>query len=290
MPPGEHWAPMFNSVIHSGRGQLYKRRAGEGAAIAATRTWRTPTAVGPCGSSYQPDDHTMSDYELYYWQMPFRGQFIRAILAHAGKRWDEYDDASVSQLMQAGAAAQAVPFMGPPMLVDKRADIALAEMPAIAYYLGETLGLMPEAIADKAMTLKVVNDANDVIDELTLDGGRQMWTPQRWKKHVPRLGRWMSIWEETGRRHGLTPEAGYLLGGPRTGVADIVTATLWGTLAEKFPTIGKLLDEKAPASAGLTKRLCAQPALANLAAVSRERFGDAYCGGEIEKSLRRVLA
>lgn len=26
------------------------------------------------------------------------------------------------------------------------------------------------------MTMKVVNDANDVIDEITLNGGRQMWT------------------------------------------------------------------------------------------------------------------
>jgi glutathione S-transferase len=235
------------------------------------------------------DAPTMSDYELYYWQMPFRGQFIRAILAWANQRWDEYDDGAIAKAMKAGAAAQAVPFMGPPMLVDKRADVALAQMPAIAYYLGETLGLMPGSLADKAMTLKVVNDANDVIDELTLDGGRQMWTPRRWKEHVPRLARWMSIWEETGRRHGLAPEAGYLLGGTKAGVADIVTATLWGTLAEQFPAIGRLLDEKAPACAGLTKRLCAEPALANLAAVSREQFGQAYCGGEIEKSLRRVV-
>ena len=45
----------------------------------------------------------------------------------------------------------------------------------------------------------------------------------------------------------------------------------------------------APAVAGLTRRLAAEPALANLAAVSREQFGDGYCGGEIEKSLRRVI-
>jgi glutathione S-transferase len=231
----------------------------------------------------------MSNYELFYWPMPFRGQFIRAILAYAGQRWDEFDASSVSKAMEADPAVQAVPFMGPPLLVDKQAGVALAEMPAIAYYLGETLGLMPAAVADKAMTLKVVNDANDVIDELTLDGGREMWTAHRWAEHVPRLQRWMSIWEETGRRHGLAADAGFLLGGARPGVADIVTATLWGTLAEKFPVIGRLLDEKAPACAGLTRRLAAEPALANLAAVSREQFGDAYCGGEIEKSMRHVI-
>lgn len=27
----------------------------------------------------------MPDYELYYWSVPFRGQFVRAVLAYAGK-------------------------------------------------------------------------------------------------------------------------------------------------------------------------------------------------------------
>ncbi len=236
-----------------------------------------------------PDTTDSSDYDLFYWQMPFRGQFLRAILAHAGQRWNEYDDDAVSRLMEADPAKQPIPFMGPPMLVDRRADVTLAEMPAIAYYLGETLGLLPATVAGKAMTLKVVNDANDVIDELTLDGGREMWSPQRWHEFRPRLGRWMSIWEETGKRHGLTARAGFLLGGTKAGVADLVTATLWGTMVEKLPVIGGLLDEKAPACAGLVKRVLAEPAMVNLVAVSRERFGDSYCGGEVEKSMKRAI-
>jgi len=230
----------------------------------------------------------MSDYELHYWQMPFRGQFIRAILAHAGKRWDEFDDGAVAQAMDADVGRQAIPFKGPPMLVDKRNGFALAQMPAIAYYLGETLDRMPGSVAGKAMSLKVVNDANDVIDELSLDGGKQMWTPARWKAYQARLRRWMAIWEETGRRHGLGAAAGHLLGG-KTGVADIVTATLWSTVGDRFPVIAQMLEDEAPAVAGLTRRLMAEPALANLAAVSREQFGDSYCGGEIEKSMKRVF-
>ena len=27
----------------------------------------------------------MSDYDLYYWSVPFRGQFVRAVLTFAGK-------------------------------------------------------------------------------------------------------------------------------------------------------------------------------------------------------------
>ena len=99
----------------------------------------------------------------------------------------------------------------------------------------------------------------------------------------------MSIFEETGRRRGLTAEAGYLLGGAKAGVADIVTATLWGTVGEKFPVIGGMLEERAPAVAGLTRRMNAEASLANLVVVSREQFGECYCGGEIEKSMRRVI-
>jgi len=231
----------------------------------------------------------MADYELYYWQIPFRGQFVRAILAWAGQRWIEHDDAAVAQATQADVRKQAIPFKGPPMIVDSRNGFALAEMPAIACWLGERHGLLPAGVDARALTLKVVCDANDVIDELTLDGGRQMWSPARWHDYQERLERWMAIWEETGRRHGLTARSGHLLGEPAVGVADLVTATLWGTLAERFPAIGELLDAKAPAVAGLVRRLMAEPALANLAQVSREQFGDGYCGGDIEKSMRRVI-
>ena len=101
--------------------------------------------------------------------------------------------------------SQAIPFKGPPMLVHRPSGFALAEMPAIAFWLGETHGLLPAGLNGKALSLKVVNDANDVIDELSLDGGKQMWSTQRWREFLPRLKRWMAIWEETGRRHGLTP-------------------------------------------------------------------------------------
>jgi len=231
----------------------------------------------------------MSDYTLYYWSVPFRGQFVRAVLAHAGKRWTEGGDAAISKLMGGPVRDMPVPFMGPPLLVDRETGFAVAQMPAIVLYLGETLDLLPATPALRALTLKVVNDANDVIDELTLDGGRQMWTQARWRDFVPRLEKWMSFWEETGRRHGLTAEAGFLLGGAAPGVADVVTATLWSTMADRFPPIATILETAAPMTAALTRRVSALPPLAALAARAREDYGDAYCGGQIEASLRAVL-
>ncbi|TCI00029.1 glutathione S-transferase [Roseococcus sp. SYP-B2431] len=231
----------------------------------------------------------MPDYDLYYWSLPFRGQFVRAVLACTGKSWTEGGDAAISKLMGESARNMPVPFMGPPMLVDRQADFAIAEMPAIILYLGETLDLMPATPALRALTMKIVNDANDVIDEITLDGGRQMWTEQRWQDFVPRLKKWMSLWEETGRRHGLKKGSGFLLGGEAPAVADIVTAILWSTMADRFPRIAAILDEAAPMTAALARRVSDLPPMARLAAQAREEYGEAYCGGRIEASLRRVL-
>ena len=231
----------------------------------------------------------MSDYELYYWSVPFRGQFVRAVLAFAGKSWTERGDGAISKLMSGPVKAMPVPFMGPPLLIDKKADIAIAQMPAIVLYLGETLDLMPASPALRAITLKVVLDANDVIDEITLDGGRQMWTKKRWRDFVPRLQKWMSIWEETGRRNGLEMDSGFLLGGGTPGIADLVTATLWSTMADRFAKIDTILEDAAPMTAALTRRIANLPPLAKLAAQARQDYGNAYCGGLIEASLRKIL-
>jgi glutathione S-transferase len=231
----------------------------------------------------------MSDYKLYYWSVPFRGQFVRAVLAYAGKTWTEGGDDAIAKLMGGPVKDMPVPFMGPPMLIDKKADFAIAEMPAIVLYLGETLDLLPATPALRAPTMKIVNDANDVIDEITLDGGREMWTKKRWHEFVPRLQKWMSFWDETGRRHGLRPDSGFLLGGDAPGIADVVTATLWGTMTDRFEKIEAIFEDAAPMTAALTRRVAALPPLAKLAAKARKDYGDAYCGGQIEASLRKVL-
>src|ERR1700678_3165677 len=220
----------------------------------------------------------MPDYKLYYWSVPFRGQFVRAVLAFAGKTWTEGGDDAISKLMGGSVKDMPVPFIGPPVLVDKKAKVAIAQMPAIILYLGETLGLLPATPALRALTMKIVNDANDVIDEITLDGGREMWTEKRWQDFVPRLKKWMSFWEETGRRHGLKADSGFLLSGKAPGIADVVTAILWSTMADRFEKIEAILEEAAPKTAALSRRVSSLPPLAELAAKAQREYGDAYCG------------
>ena len=230
----------------------------------------------------------MADYRLHYWPVPFRGQFIRAILAYADADWAEGDGDAIPALMAAEPGDQPVPFMGPPVLIAEASGFALSQMPAIALYLGERLGLLPDAAEGRAMSIKIVNDANDVIDELTLDGGREMWTKPKWDAFVPRLQRWMTIFETTGERNGLEADRGFLLGTEKAGVADIVTAILWSTMSDRFPAIATLFNDTAPRIAGLSKRMQALPSLARLKERAVENYGDSYCGGEIEKSLRKV--
>jgi len=232
----------------------------------------------------------MSDYTLYYWSVPFRGQFVRAVLSFAGKTWTETDDDTILKVMNGSVEDMPVPFMGSPVLIDNKADVAIAQMPAIVMYLGETLDLLPATPTLRAMTIKVVNDANEVIDEITLQGGREMWTDQRWRVFVPRLEKWASLWEETGRRHGLKAASGFLLGGEEPGIADVVTATLWATMADRFAKISAVLDEAAPMTTALSRRVSGLPSLAKLAAKAWQDCDDSYAGGEIGASMKRVLA
>ena len=230
----------------------------------------------------------MSDFDLYYWPVPFRGQFVRAVLAYGECSWDEHDGDAIAELMESDAAKQPIAFMGPPVLIDRERDFAISQMPAIVVYLGERLNLMPNTAEGRALTAKVVNDANDVIDELTLNGGREMWTTEKWDDFIPRLQKWMRIFEDTGARHGLTKDAGYLLGTKEAGIADIVTTVLWRTMCDRLPAIEELFKTTAPQIWALSNRIQAMPALLKLNKATIEKYGDVYCGGQIEKSLRKV--
>lgn len=232
----------------------------------------------------------MTDYTLHYWPLPFRGQFIRAVLAEAGATWDEAEIDDIVALKALPPAEQPAPFMAPPVLVDHGAGLTLAQMPAILAYLGGKHGLMPTEAALAARTHKIVADANDVLDEVTRFGGRSMWTTGEWETFTEeRLSRWMEIFEAEGRAHGLSSEGGTMLGTSEPGLADLVTATLWFTMIDKLPPLAPMLEAHAPHVAALARRVMERPALAGMRAETDARFGQAWCGGLIEASLREML-
>jgi len=231
----------------------------------------------------------MADYTLYYWPIQFRGQFVRAVLAYVGASWDEAGIDETTAQRASEPNAQLVPHMGPPVLTDHSHNTHISQMPAILAYLGEKHGLLSGHLMHKAMSHKIIGDANDVLYEMTRSGGARMWTQEAWNEFTPRLGRWLEIFEETGRRHGLTAQSGYLLGTVSPCLADLVTATLWGTMTSKLAPLRPMLDTHAPVIAGLSDRIAAIPSQVGLRSQSAALYGDAWCGGEIEVSLRAVL-
>jgi len=231
----------------------------------------------------------MSDYTLYYWPAPFRGQFVRAVLEHADADWEEAGTGPTAEIMRLPPAEQPVAHMGPPVLTDHTVQASISQMPAILGYLGRKHALMPEDPAGAALADKVVADANDVLYEMTRHNGAQTWTREDWNGYRPRLCRWMEIFEETGHRYGMTAGEGHLLGTVRPGIADLAASTLWGTMTERLPPLRPLLDATAPALAGLADRIAALPEQAALRARSEAEYGETWCGGEIEASLRDVI-
>ena len=118
----------------------------------------------------------MLTYTLYYWPVPFRGQFVRSVLAHVHALWDEAGIDAISTLMQTAPAGQLIPHMGPPVLTDRATDLSLAQTPAILAYLGRKHDLIPNDPLHDALTTKIIADSNDVLCEMTLNNGAQMWT------------------------------------------------------------------------------------------------------------------
>lgn len=84
-------------------------------------------------------EYNMSDFDLYYWPVPFRSHFIRGTLAHCGCSWDEHDVDAIEGIMDFGVEKQPVAFMGPPVLIDRERNFAISQMPVIVIYFGERL-------------------------------------------------------------------------------------------------------------------------------------------------------
>ena len=60
-------------------------------------------------------------------------------------------------------------------------------------------------------------------------------------------------------------------------------------MTAKLPPLRPILDETAPALAGLTERIAALPEQAELRARSDAEYGNGWCGSQIEASIRAMV-
>lgn len=226
------------------------------------------------------------DYKLYYWEAPFRGNFVELILAEAKANYERHDP---TEIYPEKSLKISHPGMAPPYLYDCKNKKYLAQMPAILMYLGQKHDYLPKKPETLALALKTILDCNDVLMEITNYHGMEMWTRKKWKEfRSDRLARWMQIFEKTGRLHGLQVNQGFLLGS-RISVADLASCALFGTLMHCFPTLTKDLKKNSPRIAGLCQRIEARSSIKTFLETQRRELGQVYCGGQIERSLREML-
>lgn len=228
----------------------------------------------------------MTQYLLYYWDVPFRGIFPQLFLEEIGADYQWHD---ASEIYPDKSLKIHNPGMAPPYLFDVKTEIYLAQMPAIMMHLAREYDYLPKRTETLDLALKTILDCNDVLMEVTNYFGQQMWNKKDWNEfRTARLSKWMKLYEQTGLDHGLKSENGYLLGS-KISVADIATTALFGTLIHSFPNFKIDLLDHAPHVLRLCQKIEERPAIREFLRTQREKFGQIYCGGEIEKSLREMM-
>lgn len=223
-------------------------------------------------------------FKLYYWPIPFRGCFVSYLFAYRDVPLLEADNVGdIQQMMSREVGEQVIPFMGPPVLCDLESGRTLSQMPAIVLCAGQELGLSPEGQFDVALCLKVVMDCNDLLMEICRYNGSSMWTREEWTTfRSQRLPRWLHIFEENLQR-------GFIGKDPVT-FADIAVYALFGNMVRCLPELEADVVTHAPGIHALCQRIGAHASLSEYVKRQQDEYGNLYCGGQIEQSIREMLA
>jgi len=113
--------------------------------------------------------------------------------------------------------------------------------------------------------------------------GSILWEPEQWGEfRSRRLVRWLQIFETSLQRGSIGKDS--------VSFADIAVYALFGNMTRCLPELEPDLREHAPTIHELCQSIGAQPSLANFVADEDRNYGKLYCGGQIEESLRRMLA
>ena len=228
----------------------------------------------------------MLEYKLYYWDVPFRGNFIQLFLEEVDADYECHDATEIYPDKRLDIRN---PGMAPPYLYDCKNKIYLAQMPAILMHLGRQYDYLPKRAETLTLALKAILDSNDLLMDITNFNGMKMWQKPDWQEfRTYRLADWMRIFERTGSAHGLKSEKGFLLGS-RISVADIAATALFGSLIYSFPELKDDLQKNAPKILALCRRIESRPSIRSFLEQQRQDYGRAYCGGQIEASISKMI-
>lgn len=223
----------------------------------------------------------MNQYRLYYWDVPFRGIFPQLFLEEVGAKYTFHD---ASEIYPERSLTIHHPGMAPPYLYEEKTRSYFAQMPAIMLHLAREFDLLPKRTESFDLAVKTIMDCHDILLEITNFYGKSIWTEGEWHEfRTDRLSKWMRIFELThGKGHR------FFLGS-EISVADIAVTALFGTMIHSFPQLRSDLENNAPRILALCDRLEERPRLKPFLTSQRKKYGEIYCGGEIEKSIRKMV-
>ncbi len=222
-------------------------------------------------------------FRLYYWPIPFRGAFVSYLFAFRDVPLAQVSSfEAIGKLKSLPPEEQGIPFMGPPVLEDLEAGLTLSQMPAIVLYVSKELDLLPEQPVDQAIAMKVLMDCNDLLMEICRYNGSMMWEREAWLEfRGKRLPHWLSVFEESLARGHFS--------GKQSSYADIAVFALFVNMMRCLPELESDVRDHAPGVHAHCHRIGLTPSLAAKVAQDDEEFGDLYCGGQIEASIREML-
>ena len=230
-------------------------------------------------------------YKLYYWPIYFRGDFIRLILEDAGVEYKEEPPKEIIKIKNLPVKQQPLPAMAPPFFHDLENNVFINQMPAIVIYISHKLGYVTKDIVKDSLGLKLVLDCNDILAEITNLNGSKMWNHDDWQEfRNNRLKRWMEIFEEFGKSYGLDSSSGTMLGTENITFADLSTYAVFGTMIRCIPELKADLIKHAPNVGALCDRISSRENISKYLKEKHEIWGDLYCGGQIEKSIREMIS
>ena len=109
-----------------------------------------------------------------------------------------------------------------------------------------------------------------------------MWERETWARfRSHRLPCWLDIFEESLKRG--------FLGNDPVSFADIAVFALFGNMTRCLPELEADLLNRAPGVHAHCQRIGSHLSLARFVSDEEQKYGQLYCGGQIEESIREML-
>mmetsp|Transcript_11074 Transcript_11074/g.23757 ORF Transcript_11074/g.23757 Transcript_11074/m.23757 type:complete len:278 (-) Transcript_11074:3607-4440(-) len=243
-----------------------------------------------------------AEWELVYWPVTFRGNFVRVLFEHAGVAYQDTGSfESNMKLMSLPPHEQPLPFVGPPVLRNKKTGFALSQTAAIVAYLGKKLGYDPSDLETSALALKIVLDCLDILGEISLSNGAQMWTRESWasfRGEGKRLDSWLKNLEASAQRFGggttsaqksVPSSEVWMLGTPTASIADLALFALLEQLVRNMPPLKSDVLRAAPLCWSIVERLAAQQNLRSFIQKQTAQLPRRFCAPKIQASIYAMI-